>query len=74
MGPCRHAANQLGDEQPQPPVALVQLPHGEEPVRDARLDLLLLDQRDGSHQGLAAFLQLPLLDLQRSEKNKKNMH
>ena len=34
-----------------------------------RLDLLLLGQRDSSHQGLATFLQLPLLDLQRSEKN-----
>ena len=67
-------ANQLGEEQPRPLVALVQLPHGEEPVRGARLDLLLLGQRDSSHQGLATFLQLPLLDLQRFQKNEKNIH
>ena len=63
-------ANQLGEEQPRPLVALVQLPHGEDPVRQARVDLLLLGLRHSSHQGLATFLQLPLLDLQRSEKNK----
>ena len=73
MGPCRHAANQLREEQLQPPVALVQLPHGEEPVREARLRWVLLGQRD-RHQGLTASLQPPLPGLQCYEKKNANYY
>lgn len=61
--PGPDAAAQLRGQEPQPPVPLVELPHREQAVREARLDLLLLGERDSGGEGLAALLQVPLLGL-----------
>lgn len=61
--PRADTAAELREEEAQAAVPLVQLPHREEAVGEARLDLLLLGERDGGGEGLAPLFQVPLLGL-----------